>query len=44
MKVIKFRKAPLAAGISLALGLPFSGGFVVADEANVVEEQFKEIS
>ena len=39
MKVIKFRKAPLAAGISLALGLPFSGGFVVADEANVVEEQ-----
>jgi len=39
MKVTKFKKAPLATAISLALGLPFSGGLVVAEEIDSIEEQ-----
>ena len=42
MKVTNFKKAPLAAGIALAVGVPFPYGFAVAEEANAtgqVEEQ-----
>ena len=42
MQVTKFKKAPLAAGIALAVGVPFPYGFAVAEEANAagqVEEQ-----
>ena len=32
MQVTKFKKAPLAAGIALAVGVPFPYGFAVAEE------------
>ena len=39
MKVTTFKKAPLATAISLALGLPFSGGLAMAEEIGSIEEQ-----
>ena len=39
MKVTQFKKAPLATAISLALGLPFSGGLAMAEEIGSIEEQ-----